>query len=41
MGQLVSKWGKALIGKEGYSSAGAVVGATFPKEAEILKKTDA
>lgn len=38
MGQLVSKWGKALIGKEGYSSAGAVVGATFPKEAEILRK---
>ena len=38
MGQLVSKWGKELIGKEGYSSAGAVVGATFPNEAEILRK---
>ena len=38
MGSLVSSWGKKLIGEEGYSSAGAVVGATFPEEAEILRK---
>ena len=30
--------GKGLKGTEGYSSAGAVVGATFPEEAEILRK---
>ena len=38
MGRLVSEWGKELIGSKGYSSAGAVVGATFPEEAEILRK---
>ena len=38
MGKLVSEWGKGLKGTEGYSSAGAVVGATFPEEAEILRK---
>lgn len=36
--KLVDKWGKPLIGNSGYSSVGAVVGATFPKDAEILRK---
>lgn len=30
-------WGKAVIGKYGYSSVGAVVGATFPKDTKILR----
>ena len=38
MGELVSSWGEELVGKEGYSSVGAVVGATFPEEAETLRK---
>lgn len=37
MGSLVEKWGEDSIGKYGYSSVGAVVGATHPKEAEILR----
>ena len=37
MGNLVSQWGKSLIGDEGYSSVGAVVGATFPEEAKVLR----
>ena len=36
--KLVHEWGKTVIGKYGYSSVGAVVGATFPKDAEILRK---
>lgn len=38
MGELVSEWGKDLIGKYGYSSVGAVVGATHPRQAEILRR---
>ena len=38
MGNLVSDWGKTLVGEEGYSSVGAVVGATFPEEAKVLRK---
>lgn len=38
MGTLVSKWGKPLTGNSGYNSVGAVVGATFPEEAEELRK---
>jgi orotidine-5'-phosphate decarboxylase len=30
---LISEWGKALTGSRGYSSVGAVVGATYPQEA--------
>jgi orotidine-5'-phosphate decarboxylase len=30
--ELVKKWGADLIGENGYSSLGAVVGATYPKE---------
>ncbi|MCF6159166.1 MAG: orotidine-5'-phosphate decarboxylase [wastewater metagenome] len=32
------EWGKELIGEQGYSSVGAVVGATFPEEIVILRK---
>ncbi|MDX9802344.1 MAG: orotidine-5'-phosphate decarboxylase [Spirochaetia bacterium] len=38
MGRLVSEWGRSLIGSKGYSSAGAVVGATFPHEAKLLRE---
>lgn len=38
MGSLVEKWGETSIGKYGYSAVGAVVGATHPKQAEILRK---
>ena len=34
----VEDWGKSLIGKYGYSSVGAVVGATYPNQAKILRK---
>lgn len=30
--------GQACVGKHGYSSIGAVVGATFPEEAQLLRK---
>lgn len=36
--QLVNHWGKSLIGKYGYSKVGAVVGATYSEEGEILRK---
>ncbi|MDP4182118.1 MAG: orotidine-5'-phosphate decarboxylase [Bacillota bacterium] len=35
---LVEEWGKCLRGKYGYSSVGAVVGATYPNQAKILRK---
>lgn len=35
--KLVNDWGKELIGKYGYSSIGAVVGATYPKELALLR----
>ena len=35
---LVSAWGAGLIGKYGYSKAGAVVGATFPEQGRELRK---
>ncbi len=38
MGDLVEKWGDDLIGKYGYSSIGAVVGATHKEQAEIIRK---
>lgn len=37
MGSLVEKWGEDNIGEYGYSNVGAVVGATHPKQAEILR----
>lgn len=38
VGKLTSSWGEQLIGKYGYSSVGAVVGATHPKQAEKLRE---
>jgi len=35
---LVVEWGKPLIGKSGYSSVGAVVGATWPSQAAELRQ---
>ena len=37
--ELVGKWGSGLAGKRGYSPVGAVVGATYPKEAAALRRT--
>lgn len=37
MGSLVEEWGKDSIGKYGYSAVGAVVGATHPEQARILR----
>ncbi len=36
--KLVDKWGKDSMGKHGYSNIGAVVGATYPEQAVILRK---
>lgn len=33
-----AEWGASLTGKYGYSSVGAVVGATYPAEAEALRQ---
>jgi orotidine-5'-phosphate decarboxylase len=33
----VSEWGEPYVGRQGYSSVGAVVGATYPAEAEQLR----
>lgn len=34
----VGQWGKGLIGKNGYSSVGAVVGAQYPRAANRLRR---
>lgn len=34
----VHEWGKSIIGERGYSAVGAVVGATYPSEAEQLRE---
>ncbi len=36
--ELVEEWGRSLRGKYGYSSVGAVVGATYPNQAKILRR---
>ena len=36
--KLVEDWGKDLVGEHGYSSISAVVGATYPKQLEDLRK---
>jgi len=36
--KLVEKWGEDLVGTNGYSSISAVVGATYPRQLEILRK---
>lgn len=38
MAELVDKWGQGTEGSLGYNSVGAVVGATYPKEADVLRK---
>lgn len=38
MGALVEEWGKGSVGKYGYSDVGAVVGATHPVQAAILRR---
>ena len=38
VGNLVSDWGRNLIGKHGFSAVGAVVGATHPEEGKILRE---
>lgn len=34
---LVEEWGRECAGKYGYSSIGAVVGATYPQQAKVLR----
>lgn len=36
--KLIEEWGKDLIGEYGYSSVSAVVGATYPKQLEEIRK---
>ena len=36
--KLVNEWGSGTIGKSGYSAVGAVVGATYPEQAKILRE---
>ena len=36
--KLLEEWGKVLIGEYGYSSVAAVVGATYPKQLEEIRK---
>ena len=38
VGKLVSEWGRNLIGEYGFSSIGAVVGATHPEEGKVLRE---
>ncbi len=38
MGALIEKWGSELVGKHGFSSVGAVVGATHPEQAKRLRE---
>ncbi len=37
VGDLVAEWGSSLIGEEGYSAVGAVVGATYPAQGTALR----
>ncbi|MDO5136455.1 MAG: orotidine-5'-phosphate decarboxylase [Eubacteriales bacterium] len=38
VGEKVDQWGRELMGKEGYSCVGAVVGATYPQMGKVLRK---
>jgi len=38
MAGLITEWGATLVGKYGYSSIGAVVGATWPQQAADIRK---
>jgi len=39
VGNLVSDWGRDLIGRHGFSAVGAVVGATHPEEGKMLRES--
>ena len=36
--ECVNKWNEDTIGQSGYGAVGAVVGATYPEQAEVLRK---
>lgn len=36
--EYVAEWGETVKGKYGYSSVGAVVGATYPEQAKVLRE---
>jgi len=36
--ELVNRWGEGLVGESGYSSVGAVVGATYPEQLRELRE---
>lgn len=38
VGEKVAEWGEQLMGENGYSSIGAVVGATYPEQGKVLRK---
>jgi orotidine-5'-phosphate decarboxylase len=38
VGRMVKEWGRGMIGESGFSSVGAVVGATYPQEMTILRR---
>lgn len=38
MASLVNEWGSGLVGENGFSSVGAVVGATWPEQAVEIRK---
>jgi orotidine-5'-phosphate decarboxylase len=38
MADLVNGWGQEVIGQRGYSSVGEVIGATYPEQAETIRK---
>lgn len=38
VGELIRDWGKSTVGERGYSAVGAVVGATNPTEARMLRR---
>ena len=38
VGEKVAQWGEEQMGESGYSYVGAVVGATYPEQGEILRK---
>lgn len=38
VGEKVAAWGEQLMGANGYSYVGAVVGATYPEQGKILRK---
>jgi orotidine-5'-phosphate decarboxylase len=39
MAKRVANWGRDVVGERGYSSVGAVVGATYPGEAQSIRRT--